>query len=572
MAMLSQMSASTARSARARLLAPLALLALSATLLVPGLGRMAARDTTDARYLEVAREMVASGDWLVPHLAGVPHLHKPPLSYWAAAAGFRTLGVSPFAGRLLAQLALAATALLLFAWTRAHHGSRPAWIAAGVFLTSGLVFASSRGLNTDLFQLFFLTAGLLALCRGSEGRAGPTALGVGLLVASMLAKGPIALLVGLCVFGPFLVLRRGERRLPASGVAAGIAAGCAVALPWYATLVASDPSLLRWFFEHQVVARVSGGAEGHLHGLLYLPAHFLIGWLPWTPLVARSVWQLRPRSGVRTAAPELFLLLWLLVPCLLFELFATKLATYLLPAFPAGALLVARASARGELDDPAGRLTVAASAALAGVAALALAAFLATPSMAPAARSWLEPDQLAAPALFAACLAALGAAALALAAAARRRATAWSLPRIVAVTALTFAVGFAGLAPGLPDHEADAAIVRSVPGSRVIQHGLFESGLFFYTADLERVFVAVERRRAALARRDPRAARLGLRYDQVAAMVAEDVPTFVLAKHSAEAKLVEQHGLVAVRHSPRYALLANTSAAAALARTRLANE
>lgn len=547
------------------LLAPLALVGLTAALLLPGLANMAARDTTDARYLEIAREMTASGGWLVPHLAGVPHLQKPPLSYWAAAAGFRVFGVSPFAGRLLSEVALGATALVLFGWTRARLGSRAAWIAAGVFLTSGLVFAASRALNTDLFQLFLLTAGLLALYAGSEGRAAPVALGLTLLGASMLAKGPIAFLVALPVVGTFLWLRRGERRLPLRGLVVGLAGACAFGLPWYAALVASDPSLLRWFFEHQVLARVSGGGEGHLHGGLYLPAHLLLGSLPWSPVVARSVWQLRPRASVRTAAPELFLLLWALVPCILFQLFATKLATYLLPAFPASALLVAWASARGELEDRTGRLCVAASAGLTGVAALALAAAFLAPAAALGGHGWVEPDELEAPGLFAAGLAASGALALVLAAAAPSRATAWSLPRVVVITALAFAIGFSGLAPGLPDHGADAAVIRSVPGARVIQYGLFRPGLFFYTGQVERQFVAIERRRAALARRDPRAAHLGLRHDQVAAMIAEDAPTFVLAKRSAEDHLVKQLRLVAVRRSGRYALLANPAAAAALA-------
>ena len=151
--------------------------------------------------------MLASGDWLVPQLAGVPHLDKPPLTYWAAALGFRVLGVTPFAGRLLEQLALLATALLVFAFCRVRIGATAAWSAAGILLTSGLVFGSSRGLNTDLFQLLFLTAGLLALYEASRGGAGAAVLGLALLGVSMLVKGPIALLVALSVAIPFLVLR-----------------------------------------------------------------------------------------------------------------------------------------------------------------------------------------------------------------------------------------------------------------------------------------------------------------------------------------------------------------------------
>ena len=83
------------------------LLVCAALLLLPGLGRMRATENTDARYLEISRAMYASGDWLVPRLAGRPHLDKPPLTYWAASLGYAALGVTPFAGRLLEQLVLA---------------------------------------------------------------------------------------------------------------------------------------------------------------------------------------------------------------------------------------------------------------------------------------------------------------------------------------------------------------------------------------------------------------------------------------------------------------------------------
>jgi 4-amino-4-deoxy-L-arabinose transferase-like glycosyltransferase len=64
----------------------LAVLTFGALLLLPGLGRLGALDSTDARYLAIGREMWATGDWLVPRLAGVPHLDKPPLTYWASSS------------------------------------------------------------------------------------------------------------------------------------------------------------------------------------------------------------------------------------------------------------------------------------------------------------------------------------------------------------------------------------------------------------------------------------------------------------------------------------------------------
>ena len=541
------------------------LVLVACLLLLPGLGRMAAMDTTDARYLEVAREMLVSGDWLVPQLAGVPHLDKPPLTYWAAALGFRALGVTPFAGRLLEQLALLATALLVFAFCRVRIGATAAWSAAGILLTSGLVFGSSRGLNTDLFQLLFLTAGLLALYEASRGGTGAAVLGLALLGVSMLVKGPIALLVALSVAIPFLVLRRGERWLSARGCLIGAALFVAIGFPWYALLVQNDPALLRWFVEHQILARVSGGSEGHRHGPLYLPVHALVGALPWTPLALLALWRMRPQRQKPTPALDLFLLLWALVPCLLFELFATKLPTYLLPAFPAIALAIARAQARGLLEDAGGRAVIALSVTLAGLGALGLAGVLGAVAAGISPPSWLEPGELEAPAVFALALALAGGLALSIAMTGIRRLPDWSLPRGALAAGLVFALGAAAIAPALPQHEDEARIVRSVPGARVVEYGVFEIGLLFYARDIERFYVAVQAREASRARRDPRATRLGLRRQDVAALVSEPEPTFVLGKRSHAEALCAEFGLRVVRQSRRYVLLANRAALAALA-------
>jgi 4-amino-4-deoxy-L-arabinose transferase len=542
--------------------AVLGVFAAACLLLLTGLGRMAARDSTDARYLEIAREMVATGDWLVPCLAGVPHLDKPPLSYWAAAAGFTALGVTPFAGRLLEQLALAATAGVSFAWAYRRLGARPALTAAGVLLTSGLVFVSSRGLHTDFFQLVLLTAALAALFEGSERRSGPTALGFALLGASMLAKGPIALFVALVVLVPFLLLRR-ERRLPWRGVALGAALFAVIGLPWYGILVLRDPSLLGWFFEHQIVARVASGTEGHRHGALYLPAHLLVGLLPWTPLVALALWRLSERRGARPEPLDTYLVLWALAPIALFGLAATKLATYLLPVFPGAALAVARAQARGLLADRSARRAIAASSALAGVAAFAVAGLVAVESATSGnVAPWLEREELGPTWASAAGLVLAGGFALAVAAKARARSSDWALPRVILATGVTFALGFGVLAPGFADHEADGRLVRSVPGARLIQYGVFEPGLLFYTGTTERSFVAVHARLVRLAQQTPAAAHLGLRREDVAAMVREDVPTFVLAKRKHEQDLGRAMDLRPLHRSVHFVLLGNRAAAA----------
>jgi hypothetical protein len=167
-------------------------------------------------------------------------------------------------------------------------------------------------------------------------------------------------------------------------------------------------------------------------------------------------------------------------------------------------------------------------------------------------------------ALPAAALAGLGALTAALAARALRRGPEWTLPRAILATGVTFTLGFGALAPGFADHEAAGRMVRSVPGARIVQYGVFEPGLLFYSAASERSFVALHGRLTRKAQRTPGAAHLGLRREDVAAMVREDTPTFVLAKRSHEEELQRAMGLRTLSRTRRYALLGNPAASSAV--------
>jgi hypothetical protein len=333
----------------------LVLAAFAALLLLPGLGRMGAYDSTDARYLAIARAMATSGDWLVPRLGGAPHLDKPPLAYWSGALGLRRADRSEAAGRFGQQLFTAAAALAVLGAARRWAG--PAWgLPAGLaLLTATLPFATSRGLATDWFLLAFTTAALIALYQAAQRRSAAAAAAAGVALGlSMLAKGPIGALVVAAVWGAFaLVARRGRARLPGRGVALGLALFATIGLPWYALVVARMPGLLGWLLEFQLASRVTGSGAGHVKPLPWLLGVWAVGLLPWTPLAWLALARLWRRR--REDAAAALAIAWALAPVVLFSLFATKLAGYVLPAFPGAALAIAIAGSRGLLDDRAAR-------------------------------------------------------------------------------------------------------------------------------------------------------------------------------------------------------------------------
>jgi 4-amino-4-deoxy-L-arabinose transferase-like glycosyltransferase len=548
-----------------------ALVLFAALLLIPGLGRMRAAESTDARYLEISRAMYGSGDWLVPRIAGHPHLDKPPLAYWAASAGFAAFGVTPFAGRLLEQLALALTALLIATAGARLGAPRSAPLAALVFLTSVLTFLTSRGLSTDLFQLLFLTGAMLLFVRGVVEPRRPLAVALALLLlgVSMNAKGPIALFVAASIWLPFLALARARVRVSGRALALGAALFVAVGAPWYVALGIQEPAVLRQLIESQLLGRLTGAADwlGHQHGPFYLLGVWPLVLLPWTPLVALSLFRLRPR-GWRNADPiDLYLLLWACVPVLFFSIPRLKAANYLLAGFPAAALAVARALETGRLADATARRCLAACTLASIGLALGGAAVLVFPALITSKQ--VDAELLIGRPFFAA---ALGATALALALALRASPrSGGASPRSLAATALgtgaIFLLGFNAVAPGMVSWQEEGLIVRSVPGAWFVQMGTQRPSALFYLGDAERTFVTEEpgdRARSGRTRTGQPAEPL----ERGIELLASEAPVFCLTRPRHADELMRTTGAAVVRRRDRTVLLANPAAQRLLAQVR----
>lgn len=325
-------------------------------------------ETTDARYLQMSREMLHSPDPFTPTLNGVRHLHKPPFVYWLGALGMRAAGDGAFGGRLALALAAALTLLSLHRFARAAAGRFEARLAALCLATCPLFFFGARGMSSDPFLLLFLTVSLcgyhLHLSRGF--RRDLVAFWGGLALA-FLAKGPVALLTVLAVVLADRLLP--GARLPWRPVRplAGGALFLLVALPPFYMMTRAVPGLLDYLVLEQLFGRIGGQGLGHprpFHYFLWLAP---LAFLPWTFFLPAAF-----RGALRSPLPR-FALLWALVPVALFSLPATKLPLYILPSAPGVALLLGlhlAAAMRG--GRPAPRVPALAT----GLFALALAALV----------------------------------------------------------------------------------------------------------------------------------------------------------------------------------------------------
>jgi 4-amino-4-deoxy-L-arabinose transferase len=298
----------------------------------------------ECRYAEIPREMRASGDWIVPHLNGLRYFEKPPVGYWLTALSISALGESNFAVRFAAVLSAGATVLILFLLVRRFGGGAiPAAAAAAVLLTSGM-FDLFGGYNVlDLPVTLFLTAGLaLFFCAYQEATARKRALylaGFGACCgAAFLTKGFIALAVPCVAIVPFLAWERQLRRIFRLAWLPLVLA-CLVAAPWAILVHLREPDFWRYFFWVEHVQRFTAHKAQHAQPFWYFVPVLLGGAFPWTLLAPAAAAGLG-RQANRDALTR-FALCWLVFPFLFFSASRGKLETYILPCFPALAILIA---------------------------------------------------------------------------------------------------------------------------------------------------------------------------------------------------------------------------------------
>lgn len=324
------------------------------------LGEYPLADTTEARYGNMARLMVETGDWITPQFSlGVPFWGKPPLSFWLSAASMKVFGVGEFAARLPSFLLGIVVSILLYHLALRQRHRNYALIAVVILNSCVLFWVSSGAVMTDHSLLTASTLCMVAFRRCMESATEPCrrlwgyAFFAGLAMG-LLAKGPVALvLTGLPVGGWILVTgnwRDVWRRLP---WISGLLLTAALSVPWYWLAEIKTPGFLEYFLVGEHWRRfLVPGWEGDLYGSAHLRPRGMIWlyWLactlPWSMVVPLTCWRKRFRESVvqyfsRLDKWRLYLLLWAIAPMLFFTMARNILPAYILPGLPAFALLMA---------------------------------------------------------------------------------------------------------------------------------------------------------------------------------------------------------------------------------------
>lgn len=321
----------------------LGLLLLGLVLFLPGIGGRDLWNPDEPRYAEVTREMVASGDWFVPHLNGKVYSEKPPLLFWMIAGASLVTGeVGPVAARLPSLAAAIAALFLLFGMARRLFDRRVAWWSVAILATSGRILWQARVGQIDMLLLALVTLAMYFFVRGwLDHRPGFYRLFFVAAGLGTLAKGPVGLLPPLLSILAFAVMTRERSRLREMRIGSGLAIWAGVVLLWLVPAgVTGGLAYLETLVIKQNVTRYADPWH-HFQPVYYYLTTVPADFLPWAFFLPGALWLGWRRATDNERRGYLFAFCWMAVTVLFFSLSPAKRTVYVLQMFPAMAMIVA---------------------------------------------------------------------------------------------------------------------------------------------------------------------------------------------------------------------------------------
>lgn len=297
----------------------------------------------EGRYAEIPREMAASGDWLTPRLNAFKYFEKPALQYWATAAGFNVFGKADWTARLWPALTGFLGLLLTWFTTRRLWGERAALLASAIQASTLLYLVMGQIVTLDMGLSFFMQLAwsgflLAATAQPAEVRRWMWVAWAALGLA-VLSKGLVAVVLTGGTLVAYTVLNRDltpwRRLTPVSGLLLFLL----VTAPWFVAVSLANPEFARFFFIHEHFERFLTTAHRRYQPGWYFIEIYLLGALPWTLLLLHALVKSWRDKAASAFHPQRFLLVWVLVTMGFFSLSSSKLPPYILPIFPALAML-----------------------------------------------------------------------------------------------------------------------------------------------------------------------------------------------------------------------------------------
>jgi 4-amino-4-deoxy-L-arabinose transferase-like glycosyltransferase len=301
----------------------------------------------EGRYAEIAREMVVTGDWVTPRLNGIKYFEKPPLQYWLTAASFVAFETDEWTARLPGALAGFLTLAIV-----GYVGSVLASPTVGTYAALALAgciwpFAISHMVTHDALLTFWLAAALGAFLLAQHWRDDAARSRRWMLVAwaatagGVMTKGLVAVVIPCATLVIHTLVTRDATPWKRLQPIMGIGLFLLIAAPWFVAVSSRNPEFARFFFIHEHFDRFLTTGHRRTGAWWYFLPMLAAGLLPWTGVF---VWGIGARWRQPPAAAAFdwlrFSIIWCAFVLVFFSVSSSKLPSYILPIFPAAALVL----------------------------------------------------------------------------------------------------------------------------------------------------------------------------------------------------------------------------------------
>ncbi|EKE01598.1 MAG: Dolichyl-phosphate-mannose-protein mannosyltransferase family protein [uncultured bacterium] len=311
------------------------------------LGRYPLAAPDGARYAEIPREMVVTGDYITPHLNGVKYFEKPPLFYWLQAISIKAFGANELAVSIVNALMALGCSLLIYFTGRKLYGRLNGIVASFIFATTSLVFALTRVVTLDVALTFFITGSLCSFMLATQlplGIKRSSHLWAMYVFAALavMTKGLIGAVFPALIVLIWTVVFNEWRNIKTYRIISGLFLFLLIALPWHILVQIKNPEFFRFYFIDEHFLRYSTGYAGRSKPWWFLPALLLGGLYPWMVFLPQTIMNSIPKhfNQWQQNKPTIFLVIWALTIYAFYTFSNSQLIPYILPVFPPIALLI----------------------------------------------------------------------------------------------------------------------------------------------------------------------------------------------------------------------------------------